>query len=504
MSGRPADELDPVDVRLVPAALTCWLVTAVGVLWPVGVPLTAAFTIATAVALAVRRRLPAAAGLLAVCVIGAGFGLAITLRVNGVRDHPLTTRFGTVAEVTVTPSESPRSVGRGRLLFRGDLSMLDSDEIHGRVTIFASAMPFSEAAAGRPMRFKARIARPQRRDLTVATLTATGEPAMGTMSSAQRLAGDVRNGFAVAAHNTLSADRAAMLRALVLGDTATVSETMAAQFRDAGLTHLTAVSGANVTIVCATVLFVAGVVGPRFAVGLAAVALAAFVIVVQPTASVLRAAVMGSIALLAVLTSRRRQAIPALAATVLVLMSVAPQLAVDVGFALSVSATAALVMIAPAWSRKLVGRGWPKPAADAVCVAAAAQLVTAPLVAGISGRLSLVAVGANLAAIPVIAPITVLGTAAAALSACWPGAAHLLIRFTGPELWWLQSVSGWAAGTPGATVPVPAGVLGTVVIALAGVAIAIVARTRWRWAALVIGGGCALAWSLSEWFAGPA
>ena len=72
-------------------------------------------------------------------------------------------------------------------------------------------------------------------------------------------------------------------------------------------------------------------------------------------------AVMGAIALVGVLSSRRRQAIPALAATVLVLMVVTPQLAVDVGLALSVVATAALVVIAPIWSRRLVAAGWPKP-----------------------------------------------------------------------------------------------------------------------------------------------
>ena len=116
-------------------------------------------------------------------------------------------------------------------------------------------------------------------------------------------------------------------------------------------------------------------------------ALIAFVVVVQPSASVLRAAVMGAITLFAVVSQRRRQAIPALSACVLVLMIAAPELAVDVGFALSVSATAALVVIAPVWSRRLVDRGWPKPLADAVSVAAAAQLVTAPLVAGMSGTL---------------------------------------------------------------------------------------------------------------------
>ena len=155
---------------------------------------------------------------------------------------------------------------------------------------------------------------------------------------------------------------------------------------------------------------------------------------------------MGAIGLLGVLTHRRRHAMPALSATVLALMIVAPQMAVDLGFALSVSATAALVVIAPGWSGRLVARGWPKPLADAVCVATAAQLVTAPLVAAITGRLSVVSIVANVAVTAVIPPITVAGTAAAALAPLWPGAAQLLIRFTGPELWWLLHVARWAGG----------------------------------------------------------
>jgi competence protein ComEC len=238
------------------------------------------------------------------------------------------------------------------------------------------------------------------------------------------------------------------------------------------------VSGANVTIVCGAVLLTAGLVGPRFAVALAAVALVAFVIVVQPSASVLRAAVMGAITLLAVVSHRRRQAIPVLSASVIALMIGAPELAVDIGFALSVSATAALVVIAPAWSRCLVAHGWPKPLADAVSVAVAAQLVTAPLVAAISGRFSVVAVAANLAAAGVIAPITVIGTAAAVLSAVWPSGAEVLIRFTGPELWWLCNVAHWAAALPGASVPVPAGAIGAFTVA--AVTVAAVALVRWR------------------------
>jgi competence protein ComEC len=324
----------------------------------------------------------------------------------------------------------------------------------------------------------------------------------GEAALVHRVAHGVRAGFADAARAVLPVDQAAMLPALVLGDTSTVTGQTTQEFRAAGLTHLTAVSGANVTIVCGAVLFTAALVGPRTAVALAAMALVAFVIVVQPSASVLRAAVMGGITLLAVVSHRRRQAIPVLSASVIVLMVAAPELAVDVGFALSVSATAALVVIAPVWSRRLTGRGWPKPLADAVSVAVAAQLVTAPLVAGISGTFSVVSAAANLAVAVVIPPITVAGTAAAALHPLWPAGAELLIRFTGPELWWLLRVAHWSSSLTGASVPVPSGLLGVVTVGAAGAA-AVVAW-RWRWVRLGTYGAalCLLAWTVAGVSAG--
>jgi competence protein ComEC len=141
-----------------------------------------------------------------------------------------------------------------------------------------------------------------------------------------------------------------------------------------------------------------------------------------------------------------------------------------------VSATAALVVVAPAWSRRLVTRGWPKWLADAVAVAAAAQLVTAPLVAAISGTFSVVAVVANLAVAVVIAPITVLGTAAAALSVLWPAGAGLLIRFTGPEVWWLLTVARWSAEVPLASLSVPSGLVGALTVAMATVSAVLLSR----------------------------
>ena len=476
-----------LDLRLVPAALTSWAVTAAGILWSIGGVVVMLFlAIAGASATAWWRSRPGrspdgtravAAGVVAIALTGLGFAVAVQLRVEHMRHHPLVSRYGAVSTVIVTPSETPRPLGSGRLMFRGSLQAVDADEMSGRVVVFASAAGFAELMAGQPARFTARISRPTRRDLTVAVLSSTGQPTLGEAAPIQRAGQGVRAAFATTARAVLPADQAAMLPALVLGDTSALSSDTAMQFRASGLTHLTAVSGANVTIVCGAVLLTASLVGPRLAVAVAAVALIAFVIVVQPSASVLRAAVMAAITLLALVTHLRRQAIPALSAAVVALMIAAPELAVDIGFALSVSATAALIVIAPAWSRRLTARGWPKPLADAVSVAVAAQLVTAPLVAAISGTFSVVAVAANLAAAVVIAPITVIGTAAAALSSLWPAGAGLLIRFTGPELWWLLNVARWAAGVPGATVPVPAGPLGALTVA--GATVSAVALSRW-------------------------
>ena len=506
-----SEQVEPLDLRLVPAALTAWVVTAAGISWRAGPALAA---LCAAVALgwcAVSRGCPrrhtrlraATAGVLGAAVLGAGFGVAAGLRTEAVAKHPLGDRFGETTSVTVRPTESPRSAGHGRLAFRADLLAVADAEMAGMVVVFASGSGFGRAAAGRPVRFRARIGRPHRRDLTVAVLTAVGEPAYGRASAVQRGAQAVRQRFAAAARDVLPAAQAAVLPGLVLGDTSGLSAATAADFRTAGLTHLTAVSGANVTIVCGAVLLAARLIGPRPAVVLAALALVVFVVVAQPTASVLRAAVMGAIALLAMLSGRRRRALPVLAATMIALMVTAPQLSVDLGFALSVSATAGLVVLAPVWSARLAARGWPTPLADAVCVAAAAQLVTAPLVAAISGRFSLVAVLANLAVAVIIPPITVLGTAAAALVAPWPWAAELLIRFTGPEVWWLLAVARTAAALPGAAVVVPAGWGG--VLAVGGSVVAAALLWRWRWfrtlaVAAVL---CATAWSVSGVVGGP-
>lgn len=487
------------DLRLVPAALTSWLVTAAGIEWPATAgPAAIAGALLVIGGLACRVRVRAlTAGLVALGVVTAGFAAAIGFRDAAIDRHPFTALVGADRTVTVTATESAVRVGSTRLMFRATLLRVEDTPVTGRVVVFTSTRTFGTVMVGQPVTFRAHITEPTRRDLTVAVLNAVGPPSRGRAGPLHRAAHGVRCRFTAASRTALPGEQAALLPALVLGDTTALSGTADREFKAAGLTHLMAVSGANVTVVCGAVLLSAWLIGPRAAVLLAATALLAFVIVVQPTASVLRAAVMGAIALAGVLSSRRRQAIPSLAASVLVLIVFAPQLAVDVGFALSVVATAALVVVAPVWSRHLVGRRWPKPLADAVAIAAAAQLVTAPLIAGISGRVSVVSAAANLAVAALIAPITVLGSAAAALSGPCPVAAEVLIRFTGPAVWWVRAVAHWAGGLPGATVPVPAGAGGVALVA--ALTVAAVAGWRWRWCRVMLAacGLLLLSWTLS-------
>ena len=83
---------------------------------------------------------------LAVAVVGTAFAIAVGLRVDAQRHHPITERYGTVATVVVTPSREPRALGGNRMMFRGSLRLLDGHETTGRVVVFASAAPSRSCA----------------------------------------------------------------------------------------------------------------------------------------------------------------------------------------------------------------------------------------------------------------------------------------------------------------------------------------------------------------------
>lgn len=190
----------------------------------------------------------------------------------------------------------------------------------------------------------------------------------------QRAAGGLRSGLRRACAGLTGPVRG-LLPGLIDGDTSGLDPTVSAAFKSVGMTHLLAVSGSNVAMVLGAVLLAARWcrAGPVVTAILCTLALAGFVILVRPSPSVLRAAAMGSLGLIALATGRTRTAFPALAACVIGLIAVNPALALDEGFALSVFATGGLLVIAPPWRDALRRRGFKPWLADAIAVPAAAQ-----------------------------------------------------------------------------------------------------------------------------------
>jgi competence protein ComEC len=151
---------------------------------------------------------------------------------------------------------------------------------------------------------------------------------------------------------------------------------------------------------------------------------------------------------------------------VVVLVLADPALARAPGFALSVLATAGLLVLAPVW-RDALRRWLPAGLAEATAVPAAAQVACAPVIAAISGQVGTVAVAANLLAVPAVAPATLLGLLAAVLSPVWPAAAAGSARLAGLPTSWLIGVAEYTARVPGGSIAWPGGGVGGLMLAMA-------------------------------------
>ncbi len=255
----------------------------------------------------------------------------------------------------------------------------------------------------------------------------------------------------------------ALVAGLAVGDETRQPPELADQMRVSGLSHLTAVSGGNTALVVGAVIAVATLAGAGVVARIvsAVVALGLFVVVVGPQPSVLRAAVMGFVALLALLAGGRRDALAGLAFAVVVLLVLSPGLAASWGFALSVWATAGLVLLAGPLAERLPWRSTrARAVVGALALTSAAQITTAPLIASFGNGLSLVAIPANLLAAPAVAPVTILGLAASLVGLIWPAGAHVIAMLAEPAAAWIAWVAQVSAQLPLATMPWPGGWVG--------------------------------------------
>ena len=392
---------------------------------------------------------------------------SVELRLKIVRD-PAAVRARTGRTLTVVDATA-LAVRRADGAWDGD---------NAPITVFAIAGRWHGLLPGQQLTVDARLRPPRPGDLVTAVAFTSADPVLvGRPPLVQRWAGKVRNALRNACTG-LGADERGLLPGLVLGDVAAMPPDLTTAFRVTGLTHLCAVSGANVAIVIGAVFAAARWTGlrRRWRAVVATAALPAFVVLVRPSPSVLRAALMGGLVMLAAMLGRRSSAVPILSATVLLLILADPFLARSPGFAMSVAATAALVLIAPAWTRRLE-RHMPRPVAAAVAIPAAAQLACTPILVAAFGQLTPLAIPANLLAAPAVAPATLVGVACALVAVVNGSLAVPLARVAGLAAGWLALVARTLAALPGAGLKGPSGFTG---VALLGAFVSAGWFVAWR------------------------
>jgi competence protein ComEC len=325
----------------------------------------------------------------------------------------------------------------------------------GRLSVRSYGKP-PAVALGDRVRLEVKLSRLDPREPFDARLAREGVAAKAVVLSPPAVLGSTKNPLLAASNlfrsrmlgaseRTLSPGQSALLSGLVIGDERKISARVEDDFLASGLSHLTAVSGANLAMVLAALAVALSVLRASrrtgILLGLAAIVL--FTAITRWEPSVLRAAVMAAVGLAAFLFGRLSTPSHAFGLAFVGLLAFDPMMLWSVGFQLSFLATAGILWLRP----PLVARlgSLPRPLAEAVAIGIAAQVAVFPLIALHFGRVSVASVPANLAAFLLVAPITVLGLAGGVASLVSETLAWPFMKLAGllvSALQWVAKVFG--------------------------------------------------------------
>lgn len=483
-----SDRLAARDLRLLPIAAAVWATAGAAVAAPHASPVLAAGSLGLAIvalAVAVLRTGASRSGLAALCAVAFAAMTAVAAQVAVTAPEraaaaglPVDGGRTVTVEATVVGKIEPR--GRGWAFD----AVTDSVRIGGSARTLT--VPIVVRLSGHPddvqigativLAGTAERAEPARREVLVVTAhddVQVSQPAVGVFdvaASLRRLLLHVVDG--------LPDPGAQLIPGLAVGDTSLVTAQLDEAMKTSSLSHLTAVSGANCALVAAAAFGAGALIrlprGGRIA--LSAVALGGFVLLVTPEPSVVRAAAMSGIAMIAVLIGRRAVGVSVLGTAIIVCLIADPWLSVSLGFALSAAATAALLLLAPLLAHGLT-RWMPEPIALALAVPAAAQLACGPLLILVAPAVPAYGIVANLLAGPAAPAATVLGLLAC-LCAGVPVMAHGLAALAWVPAAWIAATASTIADLPHATVPWWEGLPGVAALTVCSGAIVVAVTLR--------------------------
>jgi competence protein ComEC len=276
-------------------------------------------------------------------------------------------------------------------------------------------------------------------------------------------------------------DDAPLARALLIADQRQIPTEMRDRYAAAGLIHMLSISGLHVAVIAAAMelLFQVARLSRRVSLLGAFVTTGIYVAVIGAPPPALRSAGMLGVAMASRLSQRPTSPWAAWALGAFVPLA-QPRIAVDVGYQLSVLGMCALVAAGSLWRRHLASRldGWKGKIGRELVTSIVACAVTAPLVAWVFGRVSLIAPLSNLVAAPVITlaqPILFLALLVSPLGAL----ARFFAHAVHPLLFAFDWIAWAAASVPGAAITVTTTLITALLAALAAATLVIACASRY-------------------------
>lgn len=222
----------------------------------------------------------------------------------------------------------------------------------------------------------------------------------------------IKSKFVAIINKIIPEPQAAFLGALLYGAKRGIPEDLMNKFNTTGTTHIIAISGYNITILAALLLKLTKGIGiaRKKSFWFSLVGISFFVIITGASASVVRAAIMGGLVLLAGQVGRVSRVSNALLFAAAAMLIFNPKiLAFDIGFQLSFAATLGLIFLSPIFEKRV--SQWPKifGIRDSFVTTMAAIIMTLPLILYHFGRVSMIAIPANILILSVIPPTMAIG-----------------------------------------------------------------------------------------------
>lgn len=286
-------------------------------------------------------------------------------------------------------------------------------------------------------------------------------------------------------NRTLPEPYAALANGMLLGIESGIPDELYDQFNATGSSHVIVISGSNVALIAGVIMaLMVRVVGGKRAVWFTVAGIACYALLVGGDAAVLRAAVMGSLAVIAAGLNRRSTGLVSLGAACALMTLLNPLALWDVGLQLSSAATAGLMLVAPSliagFRRFLnhvnlasVGRG---PVGsffeESFMVTLAANITTLPLVVFYFGRLSVVSLLTNVLILPAQPPIMLAGSAGVVAGIIGlEQVGQWILALPWLCLAWTVSIVQWTAALPGASLEIGGYGVGALVVTYAAIVV---------------------------------